>query len=140
MKVTNHYNLPEQVVKAVGKPTMPLTQPPPEDVILTPPPYVRTTTLIQPPQVSVLTMDHWDELETDVVHHLHAFAGTAIHKALEDSKSELPVAMRINNWMVTGTVDWCDGKILRDSKTCASWKVIFGDFDDWTHQLNIYNG
>ena len=49
-------------------------------------------------------------------------------------------SVKIGNSTVTGRVDNYDleNEILADFKTCAVWKIIYQDFDDWYKQGMIY--
>ena len=135
MKLTNKFNLPEPVVKALtrneyskGESNRSVTQ------------------LIDSPRVRILRQENWDSLTEDVSEKLWAVFGTAVHKMFEVSTSgnDIPeerVFLDVEGWTISGAIDVQsvdgDGVILRDYKTTSVWSVIFGK-DEWVNQLNSY--
>lgn len=135
MKLTNKFNLPEPVVRALtrseytkGASNRSITQ------------------LIDSPRVRILRQEHWDEIEEDVSDKLWAALGTGVHKMFEDSVteghiSEERVFTEIEGWTISGAVDLQvndeDGITIIDYKTCSVWSVIFGK-PEWETQLNCY--
>ena len=92
----------------------------------------------------LLTERHWEEIEVDASDSVWAIWGTAVHSIFEKQKDnsfkEEQFRVKIGNSTVTGRVDNYDleNEILADFKTCAVWKIIYQDFDDWYKQGMIY--
>lgn len=137
MKITNHQNLPFEVVKEAGwnnRPGVDFGKR-----------HVRVTTLIRPPQMSILEAQHWDELERDASSYVAAMMGTGFHLLMERSATtelcyrELSLSMGRESWTITGTLDKLNWEgVLTDWKTCKKYKVESHDFTDWEAQLNVY--
>lgn len=96
---------------------------------------------------SILLKRHHDELEGDVADQVWAIFGSAVHKILEESKetdSQLKenwVSAEVGNgYTISGIFDLYDDdtKTVTDYKTCVSWKIIYGEFDDWRKQTLAY--
>ena len=135
MRITNRFGLPAPIVKAYGQETGPGLD--------TETWTIRTTTLIRPPQITALELQHQDQLECDITSRLHIMAGTAFHEYLERrgghvTDAEVGLKARYGRWTVTGTADWIDGPILSDWKTTNSAKITWRDYHEWETQLNVY--
>jgi hypothetical protein len=102
------------------------------------------TTLLHSATDTLLTERHWEEIEVDASDSVWAVWGTAVHSIFEKQKDnsfkEEKFSVKVGNSTVTGRVDNYDmeNEILADFKTCASWKIIYKDFDDWYKQGMIY--
>ena len=102
------------------------------------------TTLLHSATDILLTERHWEEIEVDASDSVWAIWGTAVHSIFEKQKDnsfkEEQFRVKIGNSTVTGRVDNYDleNEILADFKTCAVWKIIYQDFDDWYKQGMIY--
>ena len=133
MKITNKSNLPQALVSAVEnhehkKGNFSVTQ------------------LLKGATEIALEMMYPDKLEMDVADMFNMLLGTAVHKLLEEQEQEgilneyymeIPV---FAGFTVSGTADLIDTvtRSIADYKTCASWKIIYKDFDDWKEQLKGY--
>jgi hypothetical protein len=138
MKVNNIANAPKPFVWATEKSSWP---PNPERL------YV--TQLFAPPMQRRLLLDHYDEVENDVIDYYYRILGTAIHSVIEKAvkdrigvQTEIRIAMP-KEWFgieITGRIDWLDftESILADIKT-SSVNIYGRDIkDDWVYQANIY--
>ena len=132
MKVTNIYNLPEPLVRAVTYDVRARTG-------------FSVTDLISPPRVTQLMRRHWDELECDASDRIWALLGSAIHYVLE--KGELPggikektLKAKVDGTDISGRPDlWHDG-VLTDWKITSAWNIVFEPMGrvEYHAQLNIY--
>ncbi len=107
------------------------------------------TQLFAPPMQRRLMIDHYDEIENDVVDYYYRILGTAVHSVIEQAakdrigiSTEVRVAMP-KEWfgiMITGRIDWIDyiDSILADIKTASAAIAGRGVKDDWVYQGNIY--
>lgn len=132
MTVTNNYEVPEALVKAVS-----LEKHNGEN-------EVSATTLLKGVKEILLTEKHWEEITVDVSENLWALFGTAIHALLEkespDTFTEEKFWSKIGDWNVTGRVDCYDmaKEIIFDYKVTSAWKIVFKNFTDWERQGKIY--
>lgn len=97
---------------------------------------------------AVLKRRHDSDITEDVSQRIWALFGTAVHKVLQEA--EATDTQLQENWMsvpimgtkyeLSGIFDLYDDstKTVTDWKTCATWKVIFGDFEDWRKQTLMY--
>lgn len=91
MKLTNKLGLPDALVKAVAH----------DD-------YVRgdadftVTELLQPPRITELTRQHWDEIEEDVSDRIWALLGTVVHGILERAETVASVEERLTAQITFG--------------------------------------
>lgn len=87
-----------------------------------------------------------EKLEMDVSEAVNMMLGTAVHKLFEEQETDNVLnehymeADVYAGFTVSGTADVLDLAIEEciDYKTCASWKVIYKDFDDWRRQGKAY--
>lgn len=132
MKITNKYNLPEPLVRAILND-----------------PYehagdISVTTLIGPPRIRILRKRHDDQIIEDVSDRIWAFLGQVGHALLErakiaDALQEERLYTTIMGWKVTGQSDLLSAdKTLTDYKVTSAWSIIFGDKSEWERQLNCY--
>jgi hypothetical protein len=138
MKITNHYGLPETLVRAVlddeydrGDSVMSVTQ------------------LIAPPRVVLLQNVNADKLEQDVVQRVPALLGTAVHKIIEKGSAGVPghiveerMFAEVLGWKISGAVDLQIDKgdgtwAINDWKVTSVYSVI-SDKPEWEQQLNCY--
>lgn len=137
-KITNEFDAPLPFVAACGGSSWK----PNENKL-----YV--TQLFAPPMIRRLTIDHFDEIETDVIDLYYRILGSATHsvcqKALEGKigvQTELRVAMP-KEWFgieITGRIDYINyfTSTLADIKTSSVAIHGRGIKDDWVAQANIY--
>lgn len=132
MKVTNKMGLPKALVNAVNVERHNQKG------------CYSATTLLHSVTDILLNERHYDEIEVDASDSIWAVWGTAVHSIFEKQEDnafkEEFFSVKISNSNVTGRVDNYDleNEILADFKTCASWKIIYEDFDDWYKQGMIY--
>jgi len=139
MKITNEYGLPDAYFEAAkqfvgGKPQVG---------------RIRCTSLIGPPQIRMLQMEHYEEITEDCSDRLWAIFGQLGHVVMEghsppESLSEERLSITIDGVEVTGQADLYedngkpDGRGITDYKFTSAWAVMQGPKDEWTRQLNIY--
>lgn len=131
MKITNKYNLPEALVKAVS---------------MREPTGYSASMLSQSPRMVWLKRRHFGKIEKDVSEQLWAVFGTAVHAVIErnetkNSLQEEYLTTDINGVKLTGTCDHYENGIISDWKTSSVWSFIYMDADkmkDYNSQLNTY--
>jgi hypothetical protein len=131
MPLTNLYDLPEALVRAVERD-----------------PYdnggadISVTKLIDAPQRRVLLAQHGDKIETDVTDMLWALLGQAVHTLLE--RAAIPGALiehrffaECEGWKISGQADYLhpQAKTLIDYKVTNVYKA-HGD-KSWEKQINV---
>ena len=138
MKVTNITEAPKPFLWATEKSSWP----PNKDRL-----YV--TQLFAPPMMRRLMIDHYDEIENDVIDYYYRILGSSVHSIIEQAakdrigvQTEVRVAMP-KAWFgieITGRIDWIDyiDSILADIKTANAAIAGRGVKDDWVSQGNIY--
>lgn len=134
MQVTNNYNLPEQIVKAVTFSTRE-----PQDKTIS------VTELIGPSWIRKLRREHWAELSEDASDRLWALLGQSVHyivdkHELTNSISEERLSAEIGGYIITGQADNYNGelKAVEDWKVTSVWSFLNGVKREWEAQLNIY--
>lgn len=132
MKLTNKYNLPDYVYRALANDTYDKVG------------DYSVTDLLKPPRLLFLKKRHDDEITMDVSEMAFALLGTGVHSALEVSGegwiTEERMILDIGGVKLSGKADninATDGHIY-DNKCTSVWSYIYGDKDDWTKQLNSY--
>lgn len=146
MKLTNKLGLPDALVKAVAH----------DDYVRGDADYT-VTQLLQPPRITELTRQHWDEIEEDVSDRIWALLGTVVHGILERAETVASVEERwvaqvkVNNikgkageghyiYSVSGKFDrflMFPNGLLQEYKVCSVWEGIFGLKKDREQQLNM---
>jgi hypothetical protein len=148
-KLTNHYNLPQQIVSAVKRD-----------------PYqgfrasdITTTSLIQPPRIFQLRKRHGEEIEEDASDRIWSLLGQIVHGILEraddtDAFHEERIKIFVNGWSLSGQTDVYNTKeVIGYTKTgrprykksapaVRDYKFIRVTagrclHDEWESQLNI---
>lgn len=150
MKITNRYNLPSAVLKAIEYD--------PHGGEAGRAGDISVTELIKAPQILELERQHWHELEADASDQMPRLIGQAVHQYLARfakdentlSEADLPrmtmdVTTDLGTWRVSGQPDAYELAVtdrygqLIDYKYTNPWAFIFGDrIADWTAQLNLY--
>ena len=130
MKLTNRLNLPEPLVNAVNNQYYSAGS---SDITV--------TTLIQPPLIRKLRMEHDNEIEEDVSSRIWALLGSSVHGILENAfkgttaRVEERVYAEVLGWKLGGQFDVLEGSTLSD------WKVTSVYASDgkieWENQLNV---
>ena len=137
MKLTNKYNLPETIVRAIEN-----------DDYSKGDAYLSVTQLINAPRIIQLRKKHWKDLVQDVSAQIWMLFGKAVHHILEQGGSNKEITekryqIEVLDWLISGQIDSydLDGKILRDYKTCKAYALrpdphIYKE--EWEQQENIY--
>lgn len=130
--VTNKFNLPTPIYKAVSK----TYQPNPD--------RFSVTDLIGSALIRKLKLEHWEELTEDASERLWALLGQAVDHvisqnaegAIVQGKFEIP----IEGVEVVGKPDiyYPEAGIIADWKVTSVWSFLLGDKKDWERQLNCY--
>lgn len=130
MRITNHYNLPESVVRAVEND-----------------PYRRgecdytVTELISPPRQRRLKAIHAEKIEEDASERIWALLGQSVHVILERADigmAEERMYMDIGGARISGQYDTLslEDDTLSDYKLTSVWSVIDAPKPEWVSQLN----
>ncbi len=135
MKITNKYNLPEELVKAVEN----------REYSKGDADY-SATGLLQPPQIQILTGWNYANLTADVADSIWSLFGSAVHHILDSAADEQQLTEQrlyatCGGKKISGMFDRYEKSLfsIDDWKVTSVWKATKGDFDDWTAQLNIYH-
>ena len=135
MKVTNNYNLPDAIVKALTSNYQ------------YKPYQFSVTTILSGIKSFILAKRHQNEIEMDASEGINMLLGTAVHNIFEgheneDELAEEYVKVKVNElYSLSGKFDLYNLKEeeVTDYKTCSIWKIKFKDYDDWRKQLLIYS-
>lgn len=139
MLITNRFNLPESIVRAVTNDTY--TGPKADSE------KVSVTTLIGSPRIHFLKCKYWAELSEDVVDNIWKILGSAAHAIMEradykDSIQEERLEKTIDGLTISGAFDLYDGKTqeLHDYKTTSAYTIVYNPNgkEEWIKQMNIY--
>lgn len=133
MRITNRFNLPEPLVKAAERHEHKRAD-------------FSVTQLLKGATEIALEMLFHEMLEMDVSDMVNMMLGTAVHKLFEEQESvgvlneyymEVPI---FGTFTVSGVADVIDtiAEEISDYKTCSSWKVVYGDYEDWKNQGRGY--
>lgn len=135
--MTNKYGLPDVIVKAVQRKVYDKG-----DADFT------GSELPKPPLLRRLEMEHWNEIEEDVVERIWALFGDSIHYVLEQAATTELVEDRLSHFIdVDGMTYTVGGKIdhinlvarkLEDWKTTTVWALKDGVKPEWEAQTNVY--
>lgn len=133
MKITNLYNLPEPLVRAVTFSE-----------------YDRggcdytVTQLLRPPRIAALERQHKEEVTEDASERLWLLLGSAGHEVLRRSADKQGIVeeraiIEIDGHRVGGQLDYAiSDNTIWDYKFTSFWAVKEGPRPDWTQQLNCY--
>jgi len=139
VRITNRYDMPEAIVRAVDTGYRPKTDPHRYSV----------TELIDAPRMVQLKRRHWDEITQDASEMLWLMLGTAVHEMLEQAAPDNTLVeeyfrTEFGDFILTGKADLyelVDGRgILSDYKTTSVWGRIYGNLPriEQVRQLNCY--
>jgi len=131
VNLTNVHNLPDAIYQAVKND-----------------PYkgggdISVTKLIDSPRRRQLIRQYQDFIVEDVSERIWSLLGQAVHTILERANKSDIVEERlyaeVNGWQLSGQFDrMClHGSSLDDYKVTGVFKVMKGNFTEWTWQLNI---
>ncbi len=141
MKLTNRYNLPAPIVRAVQR-----------DPYDRGPATFSISNLIDSPRAQTLQWAHDDEIEEDVSDRVFSLLGRAVHQILEDGadtevetpEERLFLSVKVNGTtvMVSGAMDLQE-EPKKKLITIKDYKVtsVYGfqaDKEAWHNQLNCY--
>lgn len=136
MNYTNELNLPQPFVEAVKS-----------NHVYKPNRY-SVTEVLGGTCEAILKRRHDSDITDDVSQRVWSLFGTAVHKVLQEAEATdtqlqenwLSVPIKGTKYELSGIFDLYDDetKTVTDWKTCATWKVIFGDFEDWRKQTLMY--
>lgn len=141
MKITNRYNLPAPLVKAVS-----LTR----HELDNDPNAIRVSEVIMPVQLRALLRRHEEEIEEDAADRIFSLLGTLLHDRLEqnakdlvDCTTEEALSTEVLGWKVTGHYDLSeftlDGELLTDWKLTSIYAMQDKTLKfEWEAQVNIY--
>jgi hypothetical protein len=139
MKITNKYNLPDSIVRAVCNDSY--TGPKADSE------KISVTTLIGPPRIHYLKCKYWAEITEDVVDSIWKILGSAAHAVMERAESknsiqEERLEKTIDGLTISGAFDLYDGETqeLHDYKTTSAYTIVYNPLgkDEWIKQMNIY--
>lgn len=134
MILTNHLNLPEQIVNAVKK-----------DDYNNNGTY-SATTLLKDPKEIILFNRHKDEITEDVSEHVYSLLGTSVHYILEKAEEgenqfkEERLYYKFGDDTISGKFDFYDmeEEMLGDYKVTTVYKYLLGDNEHYRFQLLTY--
>ena len=134
MILTNHLNLPEQIVNAVKK-----------DDYNNNGTY-SATTLLKDPKEIILFNRHKDEITEDVSEHVYSLLGTSVHYILEKAEEgenqfkEERLYYKFGNDTISGKFDFYDmeEEMLGDYKVTTVYKYLLVDNEHYRFQLLTY--
>lgn len=132
MILTNKFNLPDIIVRAIGESYPPQIG------------RVAVTALIDSPLIRYLKIKHWGQLEEDVSDRLWALLGQAAHTVIQrgrphDARAEEYLKLPVNGMNVTGRSDLIIVDELIDLKVTSVYSFLLGEKESWVRQLNVYN-
>lgn len=135
MRLTNRFNLPDPIVRAVSRD-----------------PYSKgaadfsVTELIDSPRVRALRERHEEEIVEDVSDLMFSLLGRAVHQILEwgareGHKAEERLFYKVGGFTISGAMDLqsdeYDGIVISDYKV-TTVSSFMADKSEWHKQLNIY--
>jgi len=137
MNVTNKYNLPDAVVRAITYDDYDAAG------------DMSVTGLLQPVQQAALMSIYAGDLPPeDVSEHVWRMFGSVAHEVLYRSRdpesvvAETRLHMQVGGWDITGKPDVYDvrTRTLTDFKTTSVWSLIYepAGRKEWHQQLNLY--
>ena len=141
MNITNKWNLPESIVRAVIGSNAAYTGPQAQSM------KVSVTTLIGPARIHYLKCKYWDKLTEDVMDNVWKILGSAAHAIMEKAEgkqdiSEERLEKTIDGMTISGAFDLYDGATqeLHDYKT-TSCTTIYKNVNgkpEGEMQMNVY--
>lgn len=132
MILTNEFNIPEIIVRAMGESYPPQIG------------KVAVTALIDSPLIRYLKIKFWDKLTEDASSRLWALLGQSAHHIVQQGRShtdkvEEYLKIYVNGMAVTGRSDILIGDELVDLKVTSVFSFLLGEKEAWNCQLNAYN-
>jgi len=131
MKITNKYNLPEPIYRAISQ-----VWPPQEG-------RISVSDLIAPPLILSLKKKYWDQLEEDASERLWALLGQGLHYVLQkhtdgEYLSEERLKVEVYGTTITGRPDLYYKETIEDYKVTSVFSFLLGMKVEWEQQLNVY--
>ena len=135
MKITNKFNLPASILKALHNPTYSKGDS-----------HTSATELLNSPRIVQLKKKHWEDITQDASEMVWSLFGSAVHNILEHGKDKHHIVeerlhTNFEGWDISGAIDLQeveeDGIIINDYKVTSAWAVI-NEKKEWGDQLNIY--
>ena len=131
MKITNHFNIPYDLESVVSEGAHP-------------PKAGRysITSLIGPPLIRTLSLEHWDELEQDVSDCLWMLLGSGVDAVLsgaEKDKTQHKIVLSFEGVDIVGVLDHISGDTIGDWKCTSTYSYLYGIKPEWVAQLNCYD-
>lgn len=110
---------------------------------------ISVSELIGPPRIRILRKRYPEQITSDVSDMLWLLFGTAVHEhlakhatnVLAEERLSMDVTTALGTVKVSGAFDSLSldtDASLVDLKTTSVWKILKGDLEDWTAQLNLY--
>jgi len=134
MRLTNNYNLPSTLYKAIS-----WERDEPKDY------EYRVTELVSPPRQMWLQRRYGSEIEEDISERIWILMGNACHYLLEKGESpndliEERLTAKMNGITIKGRPDLLQGDVLWDYKVTSTWSVVFDPQGkpDWIKAISIY--
>lgn len=132
MKITNRYNLPDSIVRAVTN-----------DLYSKGDCDFSVTELLLPPQIYALRKKYANEIEEDVSDRIWSLLGQGMHAALERANlkgiAERRLVMEVGPYKISGGMDlYEENGVLTDYKMTSTFKIKTRDYDDYIFQLSAY--
>lgn len=130
--ITNNFNLPAPIYKAVSK----TYQPNPD--------RFSVTDLIGSALIRKLKLEHWQELKEDASERLWALLGQAVDHVVSENANGAVVQwkteIQIDGVVVVGKSDiyYPITAAIEDWKVTSVWSLLLGDKVEWERQLNCY--
>jgi len=133
MNYTNRHNLPPALARLLELPERPVE-----------PDVVHVTDLAGSMRIAILKRRHALETIKDVADMFWMFNGNVVHSLLaktegDDEFVEEKVTHRLGKYTLSGTADKHKGVGIVDWKYTSVWAYVFGGYDEWEPQLNVYN-
>ena len=133
MNITNRNNLPQCLVDLVkSDQKQPIEN------------RYAVTQIIGNLRETLLTRKFYDNIDLDVSNCVNIIFGTAVHDLIEKfdktGMAEMPLSVQIGKYTLAGRIDLYDieKRTLIDWKTASSYKIKYGDFEDYKRQGLIY--
>lgn len=98
----------------------------------------------QPPQITQLTIRHYDQLEEDVSERIWLLLGSAVHYILDkrsgNQDTERWLNATIADQQIVGIIDLYHDAVVTDYKITSVWTAVYEREakQEWVEQLNTY--
>jgi len=103
---------------------------------------ISVTGLLKPPRIMALETNYKSSIEEDVSSRIWSLMGQVIHGILERADQTGVVEQRLSidmeGWTISGQIDRYENGLIQDYKVTSVHKLLQGNLDEWTSQLNMY--